>query len=105
VTAQQILVNALGGKCSKCGSTERLEVHHIDGNHENNIISNTTVLCKKCHSKTRKRRTYTTTKEKVSVSLDSDTITWLDEQAKKGKYRNRSHVIEFAINELRYKEA
>lgn len=44
-------------------------------------------------------------KEKVSVSLDSDTIAWLDEQAKKGKYRNRSHVIEFAINELRSKEA
>ncbi len=44
-------------------------------------------------------------KEKVSVSLDSETIRWLDEQAKTGKYRNRSHVIEYAITELKRREA
>lgn len=40
-------------------------------------------------------------KEKVSVSLDTKTIEWLDAQAATGKYRNRSHVIEYAINELK----
>jgi Arc/MetJ-type ribon-helix-helix transcriptional regulator len=44
-------------------------------------------------------------KENISVSLEKDLIKWLDEQAATGKYRNRSHVIEYAINELKKKEA
>jgi Arc/MetJ-type ribon-helix-helix transcriptional regulator len=40
-------------------------------------------------------------KEKVSVSLDKETIEWLDAQATTGKYRNRSHVIEYAVQELK----
>ncbi len=40
-------------------------------------------------------------KENISVSLEKDTIKWLDEQAATGKYRNRSHVIEYAISELK----
>ncbi len=44
-------------------------------------------------------------KENISVSLEKDTIAWLDAQAETGKFRNRSHVIEFAINELKKKEA
>lgn len=45
-----------------------------------------------------------TMKQKISVSLETKTIAWLDKQAEKGKYRNRSHVIEFAIQELMKKE-
>lgn len=44
-------------------------------------------------------------KENISVSLEKDTISWLDEQAATGKFRNRSHVIEYAINELKKREA
>jgi Arc/MetJ-type ribon-helix-helix transcriptional regulator len=40
-------------------------------------------------------------KENISVSLEKDTIKWVDEQTKTGKYRNRSHVIEYAINQLK----
>ena len=41
-------------------------------------------------------------KENISVSLEKDTIQWLDEQVLTGgKYRSRSHVIEYAINELK----
>ena len=40
-------------------------------------------------------------KENISVSLEKDTIKWVDEQAATGKFRNRSHVIEYAINELK----
>lgn len=38
--------------CANCGdkgSDRRLHVHHIDGNHYNNIASNRIVLCWKCH--------------------------------------------------------
>lgn len=40
-------------------------------------------------------------KENISVSLEKDTIKWLDDQAETGKFRNRSHVIEYAINQLK----
>jgi hypothetical protein len=36
-------------KCYFCKITEKLEVHHKDGNHKNNEISNLTWVCKKCH--------------------------------------------------------
>ena len=47
-------------KCSKCGWGETnpythtipLEVEHIDGNYQNNIEDNLTILCPNCHSLT-----------------------------------------------------
>lgn len=43
------LINA----CSECGYSlhpEILGIHHIDGNHDNNTLSNLQVLCPNCHS-------------------------------------------------------
>lgn len=46
-------------KCEKCGIGEIwngeplvLQVHHIDGNHTNNRVSNILILCPNCHSQT-----------------------------------------------------
>lgn len=45
-------------KCEKCGITEWmgekivLQVHHIDGNNQNNAIENIQILCPNCHSQT-----------------------------------------------------
>jgi exonuclease VII small subunit len=36
--------------CSGCGSTEKLQCHHIDFNSSNNILENGQVLCKTCHT-------------------------------------------------------
>lgn len=37
-------------KCSNCSKKHRrLHVHHLDGNNKNNIPSNWTILCEKCH--------------------------------------------------------
>jgi len=38
--------------CAICGirGNQILTVHHIDGNHENNVYDNTSVLCHNCHS-------------------------------------------------------
>lgn len=35
--------------CAICGSKEKLHVHHKDGNHNNNVLSNLCWLCCKCH--------------------------------------------------------
>jgi hypothetical protein len=46
------------GKCEECNITEwrgkkiPLEVHHLDGNNENNSKENLQVLCPNCHSLT-----------------------------------------------------
>lgn len=39
------------GECVLCGATRNVEMHHKDGNHENNELSNLTVLCSPCHKK------------------------------------------------------
>ena len=45
-------------KCESCGISEwlgkpiSLQLHHVDGNHKNNLIDNLMVLCPNCHSQT-----------------------------------------------------
>ena len=38
-------------KCSLCESKKYLNVHHVDGNRENNNISNLIYLCRSCHNR------------------------------------------------------
>ena len=40
-------------------------------------------------------------KIKTSVSLDEDTLKWMDGQIETKKFRNRSHIIEYAIETLK----
>ena len=44
--------------CQICGKSHSKEVHHIDYNKKNNEISNFSVLCKSCHTKTGFNRDY-----------------------------------------------
>jgi Arc/MetJ-type ribon-helix-helix transcriptional regulator len=43
-------------------------------------------------------------KIKTSVSLDEETLKWMDKQIATKKFRNKSHIMEYAIEELRKKE-
>jgi hypothetical protein len=38
-----------GRKCNRCGSLEKLVVHHQDEDRTNNVLENLEVLCRKCH--------------------------------------------------------
>jgi len=40
-----------GYKCKICGSSEKLVVHHIDFNKENNHFSNLITVCRSCHNR------------------------------------------------------
>jgi len=42
-----------------------------------------------------------TKKIKTSISLDQETLTWMDKQIETKKFRNRSHIIEYAIEQLK----
>ena len=35
--------------CELCGSTQNLDIHHIDGNWQNNNLDNLMCLCRSCH--------------------------------------------------------
>lgn len=38
-------------KCERCGTRKkRLDVHHLDGDPTNNVLSNLQVLCRSCHN-------------------------------------------------------
>ena len=41
-------------KCQICGKDGKLDVHHIDGNYQNNTIGNLMILCRSCHMKIHK---------------------------------------------------
>lgn len=38
-------------RCEVCKGQERLHVHHMDGNHHNNALTNLQTLCASCHRK------------------------------------------------------
>lgn len=40
--------------CELCGCDENLDIHHIDGNWQNNNLDNLICLCRSCHNKEHK---------------------------------------------------
>lgn len=43
-------------------------------------------------------------KERISVTLDKDIISVLNSLLKKRKFRNRSHIVEYAVERLAEQE-
>lgn len=57
-TYKNYLIDKRGYKCEQCKNTHwqeqliPLDTHHIDGNKNNNILTNLKLLCKNCHALT-----------------------------------------------------
>ena len=68
------IISLRGRKCECCGLTEwlnkpiNLEIHHIDGNHNNNELENIQLLCPNCHSYTNNYRGKNANTGKIKVS-------------------------------------
>ncbi len=52
--------------CNRCGATEMLLIHHVDGVHTNNILSNLEVLCSHCHTSHHKQEWWDAQKRSAS---------------------------------------
>ena len=55
---RELILTIHRNKCDLCGYDNRdaLEIHHINGYHSDNNISNIAVLCGNCHTLTTKRK-------------------------------------------------
>lgn len=42
--------------CEICGATENIDVHHKDGNYQNNSSDNLVTLCRSCHMKIHRKK-------------------------------------------------
>jgi len=58
--------NAYPPQCNRCGSDQKLEVHHRDRRPSNDSIQNLEILCERCHSKEHAKAD---TAKQTSVSL------------------------------------
>lgn len=72
VTMRRYLMSIYNNKCQRCGWGEEnpisktvcLDLHHVDGNHKNNTLSNVELLCPNCHSITNTYKRVGSTKRK-----------------------------------------
>ncbi|MFA5084501.1 MAG: ribbon-helix-helix domain-containing protein [Candidatus Paceibacterota bacterium] len=39
-------------------------------------------------------------KQKISISIDEENVKLLEELAKEGRFRNKSHAIEYSLNKM-----
>ena len=67
---RKYLLNLRGNKCEQCGLSEwngkeiPVDIHHIDGNRNNNFPNNLIILCRNCHGQT---NTFGYNKQRVSI--------------------------------------
>ena len=50
-----LLASGRKQECEACKTTSNLCVHHIDGNHNNNVLDNLVWVCYKCHNSIKHR--------------------------------------------------
>lgn len=106
-------INNKGEKCDICGATTNIEVHHIDGNTQNNRLSNLVPLCKECHNEihagSRSRKEYVAYSNKlpesarndmtdenmqpITLRISSDLKRELESEAEKYGYGSRSEYV------------
>jgi len=69
-----------GERCMYCGSGEKIEVHHKNGDRNDNRLRNLIPLCKKCHRKLHREGLDGLEDQLLPVSersqLDTDTTTY-----------------------------
>jgi len=95
-------------KCTRCGFNETrscgstiLEIDHIDGNHQNNVINNLRVLCPNCHALTPKYRNWSNYGNKKT----SDALRPGNKDYNKRKDLNRRKKEEKVIKKVRVNES
>lgn len=93
-------------KCELCGISEwlgkpvKLQLHHIDGDHDNNELSNLQILCPNCHSMTDNFGVYNSKRVKEQTLVCSECGINISRHSKGGlctscshKYKNKNTKV------------
>lgn len=63
-------------QCERCGTAERLGVHHCNGDHYDNRPDNLSVLCVSCHSSVHKAAWWAAKKAGLPLPKSNAPIRW-----------------------------
>lgn len=98
-----LAIQQLGGKCVKCGTIEKLHIHHKDGNWKNNEPSNLQLLCKTHHRQNHFLKSGETTK--VSFRCSTKNLKKIDGLVQNKTFKTRSAFFNQAVkDELHWKK-
>jgi len=73
---RKLLIEALGGKCQKCGNSDTPIIHHKHYRKEGTTLDDIELLCKKCHSKIKKRTKQSLSGMSSKIVLETDEELW-----------------------------
>lgn len=95
-----IALDSLGNKCSICGSTLNLAIHHKDHDPNNNTLENLVLLCRSCNLKDRRllKPKSGSHRKIISASLDMEIISTLKTRAEK-RHLSISRLVEEILRE------
>ena len=85
-------------KCSICGCTDRkIDIHHVDEDHNNYLLSNLEPVCNICHQLFHCKR-YKTPFQSVTKTFDFDSAHYLPEHPRKCKFlHGHSYKLEVTV--------
>ena len=68
---KKIAMESLNPWCEECSTPKNLTIHHKDGNHENNDVTNLQVLCEDCHREKHAEESNQTYKKKIKLWIEN----------------------------------
>jgi len=71
-------------ECARCSATERLGIHHKDGDHYNNVVENLEVLCASCHMREHKKAFWAAKREGRESPKGNGPVGWKFEPKGRG---------------------
>ena len=103
MSARTILLQLLGNKCEKCGSTKALHIHHKDENRENNDLKNIQLFCASCHKNEHPKKSSLTGMKNFTQSVSDDMCDWLEARAKEYSWNKKQDLVRQILREYRQK--
>lgn len=93
---RKLSLEYLGNKCARCGSTERLHIHHKDVNPENNDVSNLELLCTHHHMTDPHPNGFPKDKLGITMSSEQQVEFRKENRLRMKLYRDRKRVRKYA---------
>lgn len=92
-------------KCEICGYSERIELHHINGNSSDNRLENLQILCPNCHAKTDNYRVKNSEGYKKRQASSPETLYLSEEEIQQRELERKAKKCNKTVEEyLEYQQ-